>query len=100
MPGKPQGYDLTQEEWQAMGNLAEDRSILIKPSVEGLYVLICDQEDYLAKGYRQISDHSTYTVVKKFNRKLLSDLTEYSNIIFKGLCNKKIIAERVAIIFI
>ena len=67
LPGKPQSYDLTKEEWQAMSNLAEDWSI-IKPANKGLFILICDQEDYLAEDDSQSSDHdhSTYTVVEEF----------------------------------
>ena len=60
-----------------------------------LYIYNCwDQEDYLAESYRQLSEHSTYTDIKKFNQKLMSDLTEKSNRIFKGLCNKKLITEK------
>ena len=31
LPGKPQAYNLTKEEWLAIQSLAEDRSIIIKP---------------------------------------------------------------------
>ena len=62
-----------------MGNLAEDQSNNIKPANEVLWFVIQDQEHCLAKGYGQRSDHSTYTDVKKFNWKLLFDLTEKSN---------------------
>ena len=48
----------------------------------------------MAESYRQLSDHSTYTDIKKFNQNFMSDLTEKSNIIFKGLCNKKLIAQK------
>ena len=61
-----------------MHNLAEDRSIFIKPADKGLCVVIWDRED-LAEGYRQLSDHSTYTDIKKFSQKLKSDITEKSN---------------------
>ena len=53
-----------------------------------------DREDYLAEGYRQLNDHLTYIDIMKFNQKLMSDLTEKSNIIFKGLCNKKLTTEK------
>ena len=82
LPGKPQSYNLTNEEWKAMRNLAEDRSIIIKPADKGS-VVIWDREDYLAEGCRQLSDHSTYTDIEKFNQKLMYDLTEKSNRIFK-----------------
>ena len=60
LPGKPLSYNLTKEEWKAMHNVAKDRSIIIKPADKGLCVVIWDQEDYLAEGYRLLSDHSTY----------------------------------------
>ena len=93
LPGKPQSYDLTKEEWKAMRNLAEDRSVIIRPADKGLCIIIWDQEDYLAEGYRQFSDHSTYTDVKKLNQNLMSDFSEKSNRIFKRLCNNELITE-------
>ena len=65
--GKPQNYNLTKEEWKTMCDLAEDRSVIIKPADKGSCIVIWDREDYLAEGYRQLSDHSTYTDIKKFN---------------------------------
>ena len=94
LTGKPQRYNLTKEEWKAIPHLAEDLSIIIKPAEKGSCVVIWDREDYLAEGYRQLSDHLTYTNVKKFNQKLMSDLTKKSNRIFKELYNKKLITEK------
>ena len=94
LPGQPQSYNLTKEEWKAIHNLAEDQSIIIKPAHKDSSVVIWDREDYLAEGYRQLNDHLTYIDVMKFNQKLMSDLTEKSNITFKGLCNKKLTTEK------
>ena len=47
---KPQSYNLTKEEWQALKNLKEDRSIIIKPADKGSCVVVWDREDYLAEG--------------------------------------------------
>ena len=94
LPRKPQSCNLLKEEWKAMCNLAEDQSVIVKPANKGLCVVIWDQEDYLVEGYRQLSDDSAYTDIKKFNQKLMSDLTEESDRIFKGLCNKKLITEK------
>ena len=77
-----------------MRNLAEDRWIIINPADKSLCVVISDREDYLAESYRQLSYHSTYTNVKKFNQKLTSDLTEKSKRTFQGRCNKKLITEK------
>ena len=53
-----------------------------------------DQEDYLAEGYKQLIDESTYIEVKHSNDKTLSDLIEKSNNFFKSLNKKKIISEK------
>ena len=91
--GKPQSYNLSKEEWQAMRNLAEDRSIVIKLADKGSYVAVWDREDYLAEGYKQLSDSSTYVEAKNYKKRVLVDLTKKSNKIFKKLCNKKVITQ-------
>ena len=64
-----------------MQSLGEDRFIIIKPADKGSCVVVWDREDYLLEGYKQLSDTSTYNYVevKKYNDKLLSQLTEKSN---------------------
>ena len=64
-----------------MQSLGEDRFLIIKPADKGSCVVVWDREDYLLEGYKQLSDTSTYTYVevKKYNDKLLSQLTEKSN---------------------
>ena len=90
LAGKPQSYDLTKEEWQALKNLKEGRSITIKPAD----VVVWDREDYLAEGYKQLNDESTYAEVKHSNVKALFDLTEKSKNFFKLLNKKKIISDK------
>ena len=58
LPGKPQAYNLTKEEWLAMRSLAEDRDIIIKTADKGSCVVVCGREDYLAEGYKQLTDTS------------------------------------------
>ena len=95
LPGKPESYKITKEqEWKAICNLAEDRSIIIKPADKGACVVIWDQEDSFSEGYRQLSDHSTYNDVKKFNQEVMSEFTEKSSRIVKELRNKKLITEK------
>ena len=94
LPGKPQSYNLTKEEWQALKNLKQDRSITIKPADKGSCVVVWDREDYLAEGYKQLNDESTYVEVKHSNVKILFDLTEKSKNFFKRLNKKKIISEK------
>ena len=77
-----------------MQSLAEDRSMIIKPADKSSYVVVWDREDYLAEGYKQLSDTSTYVEVKKYNYKLLSQLTEKSNKFLKRLYNNMLISER------
>ena len=77
-----------------MQSLAEDRSIIIKSADKGSYVVVWDREDYLAEGYKQLSDTSTYAEVKKYNYKLLSQLTEKSNKFLKRLYNNMLISEK------
>ena len=55
-----------------MRSLARDRSIIIKPPDKGSCVVAWDREDYLAEGYKQLCDTSTYAEVKKYNDQLLS----------------------------
>ena len=66
-------------------NLAEDRSIITKPADKGSCAIVWDREDYLADGYKQLSDNLTYVEVKNYKEKLLMDLTEKSNKTFKKL---------------
>ena len=66
LPGKPQSYNLTREEWEALKNLKEDRSIIIKPADKGSCVVVWDREDYLAEGYMQLNDKSTYVEINNF----------------------------------
>ena len=77
-----------------MQSLAEDRSIIIKSADKSSYVVVWDREDYLAEGYKQLSDTSTYAEVKKYNYKLLSQLTEKSNKFLKRLYNNMLISEK------
>ena len=43
-----------------MRNLAEDHLIIIKPADKGSCVVVWGGEDYLAEGYKQLSDNSSY----------------------------------------
>ena len=56
LSGKPQSYNLTKEEWQALINYKDDRSILIKLADKESFVVVWDCEDYLAEGYKQLID--------------------------------------------
>ena len=94
MFGKPQRYNLTKELWQETNYLAEDLSIIIKPPNKDLCVVIWDQYDYLAKDYRQLSDQSTYTDIKKiknFCLTLLKKVTQFlRDCTIKNLSQKRV----------
>ena len=55
LPGKPQSYNMSKEERQAMRNLTEVCSIIIKPADKGSCVIVWDCEDYLAEGYNSLA---------------------------------------------
>ena len=61
-----------------MQSLGEDGSIIIKLADEGSCVVVQDREYYLVEGYKQLSDTSACVEVRKYNDKLLSQLTEKS----------------------
>ena len=94
LPGKPQSYNLTREEWQAIKNLKDGRSTIIKPADKGSCVVLWDHEDYLAEGYKQLNDESIYGDVKHSNDKTLSDPIEKSNNFFKRFNRKKNISDK------
>ena len=82
-----------------MRSLANDGSIIIKPTAKGCRVVAWDRDNYLDEGYNQLSDTSTYVEVKKYNDELLSQLSEKSNKSFKRLYNNKFISEKELIHF-
>ena len=55
-------------------------------------MVVWDREDYIAKVSKQWNDESVYKSVK-FKDKILQDLAEESNRIFKGLKQKRKITE-------
>ena len=83
--------NLSGEEWNALRNLADDRSILIKGADIGSSVAVWDRDDYLQEGSRQLRDTNIYEVVK-FNEDVLTGLVERSNKILNRLCSCKLIS--------
>ena len=81
---------MPKDEWQAMRNLAEDRSIIIKLADKGSCAVVWDREDYLADGYKQLSDSLTYVEVKNYKEKLLVDLTEKATKYSKNCATRKL----------
>ena len=88
------GYsNFSKEEWQSLRSSADDRNIVIKKSDEGSYVMVWDRNDYIAEGGKQLNNKSVYKHVT-FKEKILQDLTETSNNIFKSLGGKAKITEK------
>ena len=58
---KPQGGpNLTKGEREAILQLKQNVELVIKPADKGSAVVLLDLEDYLAEGYKQLSDTNTY----------------------------------------
>ena len=73
--------------------LANVRSIVIKKAVKGSCVVVWDREDYIAEAREQLNDDSVYKRVK-FKDKILQNLAEKNNGIFKSLKQKGRITEK------
>ena len=85
--------NLSGDEWKALRNLADDRSIVIKGADKGSSVVIWDREDYLQEASKQLRDTNIYEDVN-FNENILTGLVERSNKIFSRLCSRKLISEK------
>ena len=77
-----------------MRGLADDRLIIIKQADKGSCIVVWDRNDYLAEGYKQINNSSTYIEINNFKEINLADLVEKSNTLFRKLYSKKSITEK------
>ena len=71
--------------------LANDRSIVIKKADKGSCVVVWDRNDYIAE--KQLSDENIYKDVN-FKDKILQELADNSNKLFKNLKTKGSITEK------
>ena len=79
------GYsNFSKQEWQAVRELANDRSIVIKKADKGSCVVVWDRSDYIAEAEKQLSDQNVYRDVD-FKDKILPDLADSSNKLFQNL---------------
>ena len=76
--------NLTEEEWQEIQSVADDRNIVIKKEDAGSYIVEWDRVDYLKKANKQLSDINAYKEVE-FKEKMLTELVETSKKFFKNL---------------
>ena len=71
IPDSRLGYsNLSQEEWQAMRSLADDRNIVIKKTDKGSSVVVSDRYDSIAEAEKQLKDQNVYKDVE-FTKKIL-----------------------------
>ena len=90
----PLGYsNFSEKEWQALRSLANDRSTVIKKSDKRSYVIVWDREDYIADAERQLGDKNVYKDID-FKEKILQELTETSNSLFRKLKKKVCVTEK------
>ena len=85
--------NLCGEEWKALRNLADNRSIVIKGIDKGSSVVVWNRNDYLQEASSQLRDTNIYEDVK-FNENVLTGLVERSNKIFSRLFSRNLISEK------
>ena len=79
-----------------MRALANDRSIVIKKADKGSCVVIWDRNDYILEAEKQLSDESIYKDTN-FKDKILQELADNSNKLFRNLKTKGSITEGVLV---
>ncbi len=86
--------NLTEGEREALQNLAQDRSVIIKSADKGSGVVVWDRSDYLSEAEKQLADSKTYQRVPHDLRTIVN-LGQQSNRYFKKLFDKKLISKKV-----
>ena len=76
-----------------MRSIVNDRSIVMKKVDKVSCVAVWDREDYIAETEIQLGDATVYKDVD-FKEKMLQDLAETSNKLFRNLKNKGGIIEK------
>ena len=85
--------NLSGEEWKALRNLADDRSILIMGFNKCSSVVVQNRDDYLQEASRQLWDTNIYEDLK-FNVNIRTSLFETRSETFHKLCGCKLIPEK------
>ena len=75
-----------------MRYLVDDRNIVIKKADKGFSVVVWDHYDYSVEAQKQLKDENVYKV--EFTKKILQDLVETSNKMFRSLKTKGKIDEK------
>ena len=84
---------LSIEYWLAMRGLAEDRNNIMKPADKVPYVVVWDQEDYIAEADRQLKGNDSYES-NSFKDADLVKLVEKSHSIVQSLKNGSLLLKK------
>ena len=84
---------MSRVEWQAVRSLADDRSIVIKKTDKGSFVVAWDRNHYLLEAERQLSDTKVFRDVSN-SENILSKLSETSNKMFSNLKRRGFLTEK------
>ena len=76
-----------------MRALANDRIIVITKAEKGSCVVVWDRNDYIVEAEKQLSDENIYKDIN-FKGKILQELADNSNKLFKSLKTKGSITEK------
>ena len=85
--------DYRKDEWAAVRSLADNRSIIIKKPDKGSCVVVWDRNDYIVDAEKQLRDKNIYQDVN-FRDRILRDLVDKSNKIFRSLKSQGKITEK------
>ena len=77
---------LSKEERDALHNLSNDDSIIIKPADKGSGIVIWDRSDYLLECQRQLSEQQVY---EKIEQSPLEKVTHRIKTTLKQMVHKK-----------
>ena len=74
--------NLSKDEWDAMYNLKDDKSIIIKGGDKGVAVIVWDREDYIKEASKQLEDKEAASLFE-----VLSDSSALVTTMFTSLEN-------------
>ena len=76
-----------------MRSLADDRNLVVKKADKGSCVVVWDRDDYLLEASQQLENVSIYRNIV-FKDRLLVNLVDTSNTMFRNLCRKGLISNK------
>ena len=85
--------NISKEEWEALRELVDDWSIVIKQAGKGSCVVVWCRNNYINEVNKQLEEKTLYKDIN-FKETILSDLVDKSNRIFKSFYTRKYITEK------